>query len=238
MAGDVEKRVIIPLDGMTKEQALELAALLQGAVWGFKVNDLLLECGVAVISELKRFGRVFADAKLHDIPNTVANGAKRLGAAGADLITVHASGGKAMVRAAVEAAPNAGILAVTVLTSLSSEDSVQLFGRDARQAVLDFACSAQESGARGIVCSPHELEALATSQELRNLIRVVPGVRPSWYGRSDDQKRTKTPGEAVASGADLLVIGRPISGHPNPLEAARLVQDEINAVFRRTEAGN
>ena len=222
------KRIVIPLDGISRAEALKLAAELQGLVWGFKVNDLLVEYGAAIVTELKRFGGVFADDKLHDIPNTVGNGVKRLADAGADLITIHASGGAKMIEAAAKAASTAGILAVTVLTSLAEEDSLAIFGKTPEEAVLAFAGMAKRGGARGIVCSPKELGLLAKTPELSSLLKVIPGIRPSWHTAADDQARVEGPREAIANGADLLVIGRPITRHESPRQAAQMVIDEIS----------
>lgn len=190
------QRTIVALDGISEKEALGIARLLKGRVWGFKVNDLLFE-NIGIIGKLKKFGKVFADAKLYDIPNTVANGVRRLSAAGADMITVHASGGVEMVRAAKKAAGRSKILAVTVLTS---------FIRNQSKNVLKLAEDAKRAGADGIVCSGHELKYLAKF----SLLKVVPGIRPKWYKEKDDQKRTMAPEEAIKLGADFLVIGRPI----------------------------
>jgi orotidine-5'-phosphate decarboxylase len=225
---EATKRIIIPLDGISRQEALKLAAELQGLVWGFKVNDLLVEHGIAIVKELKPFGGVFADAKLHDIPNTVANGAQRLAGAGADLITIHASGGAKMIEMAVKAAAPAGVLAVTVLTSLAEQDAVAIFGKAPHEAVPALARMAKANGACGVVCSPKELSIIGTLPELAGLLKVIPGIRPSWYGAADDQARVESPRVAVESGADLLVIGRPITQHPNPREAAQMVIDEIS----------
>jgi orotidine-5'-phosphate decarboxylase len=223
----VEKRIIVALDGISRADSLAMAAELKDLVWGFKVNDLLVECGVEIVSQLKEYGNVFADAKLHDIPNTVANGVKRLEAAGADLITIHASGGPAMIAAAAGAAENACLLTVTVLTSLGDEDSQSIFGRTSKEAVISFARLAGQHGAGGIVCSAKELEFVEQEKQLKTLLKVIPGIRPRWYGTSDDQKRTKSPADAIRDGADLLVIGRPITKHSCPAEAAELVLKEL-----------
>lgn len=220
----LDHKVIVALDGMDQPRALSMAKELRDEVWGFKVNDLLVQSGLGVVRELKKFGRVFADPKLHDIPNTVANGVKALSAAGADLITVHASGGTDMLRAAVESAQGAQILAVTVLTSLNDAASNAVFGQDVPAIVKRFAKLASDAGVQGVVCSPQELELL---KDLTNLLKVTPGVRPVWHGKADDQSRTLTPRQALAGGATHLVIGRPITGHENPLEAVKLIQTEI-----------
>ncbi len=222
----MKERIIVALDGMNGEQALALAGTLGSKVWGFKVNDLLIQEGVSIITSLKRFGKVFADAKLHDIPNTVGNGVKALAGAGADIITVHVSGGRAMLKAAASNAGNAKIVAVTVLTSFSEEDSLEIFQRKPLAAILDFAALAEASGVHGITCSPQELDDL---REVKQLFKVTPGVRPSWYGKADDQKRVLTPKQALDKGSDFLVIGRPITGDENPAAAVQRIVEELSA---------
>lgn len=223
----MDRRVIVALDGIDKAAALKLAAELSDLCWGFKVNDLLLEFGTSVITELRSFGRVFADPKLHDIPNTVANGVRRLVSAGADLITVHASGGGDMIAAARAAAGSAEILAVTALTSLRESDTTEIYGRTPSDAVVELASLAAAAGAHGIVCSPEELSQVAKHGELKDLKRVVPGIRPGWHGTPDDQARTATPQAAVAAGANLLVIGRPITASASPRDAVKRIRVEL-----------
>lgn len=220
-------RIIVALDGMTEAHALKLAERLAHSVWGFKVNDLLLEHGVGIISRLKAFGSVFADPKLHDIPNTVANGVQRLEEVGADLITVHASGGGKMLEAAAKSAKRAKVLAVTALTSLVESDTRSIYGRSPAETVIDFAGLAISSGIKGIVCSPQELTVVAKIPGAENLTKVTPGIRPTWHGKADDQSRAATPASALAAGATLLVIGRPITEHASPEEAVRQINLEL-----------
>ena len=220
-------RIIIPLDGLTEEQALALAQQLGDSAWGFKVNDLLVQCGVRIVAKLKELGQVFADAKLHDIPNTVANGVCKLDAAGADLITVHASGGLPMMEAAVKAASHAKILAVTVLTSLDHNTVSGIYRRNAEEAVIELAKLALRAGVYGVVCSPQELVALRSDPQFAPLKLVTPGIRPTWFGKGDDQARTSTPRGAIEAGADLLVIGRPITGDSDPRAALQRIEKEI-----------
>jgi len=219
-------QLVISLDGTTKETAIKIAAKLAGKVWGFKINDLLFENGIS-ITELKKFGKVFADAKFHDIPNTVANSITKLDAAGADLISIHAAGGVEMMKAARKAAVHSKVLAVTILTSLDENMIRLIFGKSIKNTFLKLVQDANIAGMDGIVCSPQELKYLKEKSEFKHLLRVVPGIRPAWYHESDDQQRILTPKEAVNLGADLLVIGRPILKAKNPAKAVEKILDEI-----------
>lgn len=224
----VQSPVIVALDGMSREQALSLARKLEGKVWGYKVNDLLLDCGVEIVSALAEYGRVFADPKLNDIPNTVKNSVKKLVDAGANIITVHGSAGEIALSEAQEIAGECDILAITVLTSFSPAGAEKVFRQAVPDAVLHFAQIAKSSGVRGVVCSPQELSLLSAEPLLDNLKRVTPGVRPEWYQQSgDDQSRVMTPAKALAEGASLLVIGRPICAAEDPLEAVAKLDQEL-----------
>lgn len=235
----VENPIIVPLDGMTKGKALTVAGKLSGQVWGFKVNDLLIECGVSIITTLKECGKVFADPKLHDIPNTVANSAKKLYEAGADFITVHASGGIEMMMAASKSvADGSQLLAVTILTSLDEDTTHLIYGAPVKAKVLQLARDAIVAMMDGIVCSAQELRMLRAYPELRNLIRVTPGIRPDWTQVGvDDQKRQMTPKEAIGLGADYLVIGRPITQAKDPLEAVEKTLTEIKEAREEMDKG-
>lgn len=206
----MRNKIIIALDGITIKEALKIARKLKDSVWGFKVGDLLYDDS-SIIFKLKKFGHVFADVKLHDIPNTVGNSVHRLSRAGADIITVHASGGIDMMRAAQRNAGKSKIIAVTILTSQKEKNTTK--------KVLKLAQNARKAGLWGIVCSGQELKALNRVPGIKKMIKVVPGVRPVWYTKKDDQKRKITPSEAIKFGADYLVIGRPITGAKNPLKA-------------------
>jgi len=225
----VKSKVIVALDQISKKDALNLATALKGHVWGFKVNDLLIAEGTAIIENLKAFGNVFADSKLHDIPNTVANSVKRLSDSGADLITVHASGGIKMLEAAATNSSSSKILAVTALTSLSETDTKTVYGKQPSDLVIAFAKLAHSAGVPGIVCSPLELELLNSNAELKQLLKVTPGIRPSSYDKADDQTRVATPLGAINAGADLLVIGRPITQFKDsPQQAIDLLNSELS----------
>ena len=224
-------KIIVSLDGVSVKEALNIASKLKNKVWGFKVNDLLFEPNI--IRKLKKFGKVFADAKLYDIPSTVARSVARLKKAGADLITVHASGGVEMMKAALrQAQGKTKILGVTVLTSEKSAN---------KKAFLKLITNVEKAKLDGIVCSAHELKYLNNSK----LLKVVPGIRPKWFTMSsskrhdkrdpsrralvkaNDQSRTTTPREAIKLGADLLVIGRPIIKSPNQPEALEKILSEF-----------
>jgi orotidine-5'-phosphate decarboxylase len=226
------ERIILALDGMTVEKALESAKQFSNkGIWGFKINDLL-DCAnpQEVIPALKNYGRIFVDQKLHDIPNTVANRVKKLAKGGADFITVHASGGIEMMMAAVSAVEgtDAKILAVTILTSLSSQETNLNYGCCPRAKTLQFAKDAALTGVYGIICSPEEIKYLDSKQELASLIKITPGIRPAGAD-TNDQKRIADPKTAILNGSDLLVIGRPILKASKPVEALAEINNMIYA---------
>jgi orotidine-5'-phosphate decarboxylase len=169
---------------------------------------------------------VFLDLKLHDIPATVAGAARSVAALEPTYLTVHASGGRAMVRAAVDALPDTLVVGVTVLTSLGEDDlaAVGLAG-PAHDAVRRLAVLAVDSGARALVCSPREV-ALVRREVGDGVLLITPGVRPAGAA-ADDQSRVATPEQALAAGADLLVVGRPITGAPDPGAAARALAQSL-----------
>jgi orotidine-5'-phosphate decarboxylase len=176
---------------------------------------------------------VFLDLKFHDIPNTVADAVRAALALAPVMLTVHASGGAAMMRAAADAAEEAGanrplVLGVTVLTSLGADDlaATGLAGPVPDQ-VMRLARLAQASGLDGVVCSAREVAALRAECGAAFKL-VVPGIRPAGAA-AGDQKRTATPAEAIAAGADYLVVGRPVTGADDPAQAARAIIDEIEA---------
>ncbi len=226
-----DERIFCAIDTTNLEQAVELAQELKGAVGGFKLGKEFFTAngpgGVAKISELGQ--RIFLDLKFHDIPNTVAGAIKAARSLNCYMLTIHASGGAAMVRAAVEAKgeeEEPRILAVTILTSLTADDLVQLGQKlPVADQVLRLGKLAHESGADGLVASPQEVAALRAARG-EDCLLVVPGIRPAWAS-TDDQKRIMTPGDAVKAGADFLVIGRPITQSKDPKVAAKLITDEI-----------
>ena len=172
--------------------------------------------------------RVFLDLKLYDIPNTVARAVEAAANLAVPMLTIHLSGGKEMIRAAVAAkADNMSIIGVSVLTS-SNEATLREIGVSCKidDQVMRLAKLGIENGVDGIVASAHEIKALRA--EFGDKIKIiVPGIRPSW-SEMGDQKRVMTPREALEAGADYLVIGRPITAHPNPAEAVAKILDELN----------
>lgn len=227
-----QDRLIVALDYPTLDQAAQTARLLAGKVGVVKVGlELVGGAGPAAVSRMRELGhRVFWDTKLHDIPNTVAGGAAQVGRAGAAMFTVHSLGGRAMVTAAREAvepfSPRPLVLAVTLLTSMDEETLAQVgIAGPVEQRVVALARMAQAAGADGVVASPHEVTALRVACGPDFLI-VTPGVRPAGAA-AGDQKRVATPAQALAAGADYLVIGRPIAAAADPAAAARAVVQEM-----------
>lgn len=156
---------------------------------------------------------LFLDLKLHDIPNTVARAARQVAHLAPRFLTVHASGGRGMISAAVEEAPEVDITAVTILTSLSALDLREVgFTHSPLDSAVKLALLAQGAGARAIVCSPHEISAIRESVG-PDLTIITPGVRPIGEAGGDDQARTMSPHDAILAGATYLVIGRPITRH-------------------------
>jgi orotidine-5'-phosphate decarboxylase len=226
--------IFVALDTPSLAIASALAARVGPYVGGLKLGlEFVSANGPEGVCAIVKSGRpVFLDVKLHDIPNTVAGAMKALAPLGAAIVNVHASGGAAMMRAAVEAAasahPRPKVLAVTVLTSLESADlaAMGISGTPLEQ-VVRLARLAREAGIDGVVCSPQEIQAVRAACG-PDLLIVTPGVRPAG-GALDDQRRVMTPKQALAAGADLLVIGRPITGAADPAEAARAILRDIGA---------
>jgi orotidine-5'-phosphate decarboxylase len=213
--------VFVAIDTPDLGRAQELAASLAGHVGGVKLGlEFFCANGPAGVREVASTGvPVFLDLKLHDIPNTVAGAMRSLASLQPAVITVHAAGGRAMMEAAKEAAPaETRVVAVTVLTSLDASD-LQSTGVSASPAeqVEQLASLALQSGLDGIVCSGAEVKTARAAWP--EGFFVVPGIRPQGAATAD-QKRVVTPSEAIADGASILVIGRPITEAPDPAAAA------------------
>jgi len=217
------ERICAALDFPSWARAEPFARAVAPAVGMLKVGlELFSAEGPPAVRAAAALGRpVFLDLKLHDIPNTVEGAARSAAASGAALLTVHASGGEEMVRAAVRgAAGKIRVLAVTVLTSLDA-DALRAIGLAGppEAAVVRLARLAVGAGAGGLVCSPHEVRAVRAAVGPVPLL-VVPGVRPPGASKGD-QARVATPAEAVAAGADVIVVGRPLRDARDPAQAAR-----------------
>lgn len=231
--------IIVALDFTDARSAVTLAAQLTPHVGGFKVGlELLMGPGPATVAAVRELGRpVFVDAKLHDIPNTVNRAARQLGSLGARWVSVHGAGGAAMLAAAVEGLAegsgghDAGILAITVLTSLSDADLAATgVTSSAGRQVARIAKLAAAAEAEGVVCAVKELGVVA--QVAPDLVRVTPGIRPRGFA-AHDQTRIASPQEARRRGTDWMVIGRAITRAEDPVAAARAISDELNV----TETG-
>jgi orotidine-5'-phosphate decarboxylase len=230
--------ILVALDVPTEESALALARQLTPVVAGFKIgSQLFTSAGPGIVKAIRALERqVFLDLKFHDIPNTVAKAVESATRLGVQMLTIHTGGGSDMMRAAEESAHKTAsqsggtaplVLGVTVLTSMESRtlDEVGCETNVAKQ-VERLALLAVRSGLRGLVCSPLEIAALR--QLLPEGIQLVtPGIRTG-SEKADDQKRTLSAKEALAAGADWLVIGRPIYAAADPVAAARGILDSIS----------
>lgn len=218
-----QDRIAVALDVPTLDAAVALARSLAGEVGWFKVGlELFAAHGPDAVAAIREHGPVFLDVKLHDIPTTVERAARRIAELGVGLVTVHASGGATMVRAAVEGLGDAGrVLAVTVLTSMSDDDLASINAPGAVTQVPGLALLAVLAGAPGLVCAPRDLRAVRRAVGPEPLL-VTPGIRPGGSG-DDDHARAATPSAAVDDGADLLVIGRPITRAEDPVAAVRAI---------------
>jgi orotidine-5'-phosphate decarboxylase len=230
---DPGNRVIAALDVPDTAAAIALASRIgDGAGWVKVGLELFVAEGPAVVAAMRAAGRrVMLDLKLHDIPETVARATARAAALGAELLTVHAGGGSAMLAAAVGACAGTAtrVLAVTVLTSMDEADlaAVGAVG-PLPSLVARRAALAAAAGCHGVVASPQEAAAIRAAAPAGFLV-VTPGVRPAGTS-AGDQKRIATPGEARRAGADLVVVGRPIRDAADPAAAARAIAAEIAAV--------
>lgn len=225
--------LIVALDDPDLDRAEELASRLEGKVAALKVGLTLFTAhGPEALRRIGRYAPIFCDAKLHDIPQQVLGAAREIGKHGVWLFTAHASGGPEMIASAVEGAgesdPAPIVAAVTVLTSLGDQ-TLEAVGQglDTSAQVLRLAALALEAGAGALVCSPLEVAALRSRFGAEPIL-VVPGVRPSGSS-SGDQVRVMTPSETARAGASYAVVGRPITGDPDPVAAAEKIAAELEA---------
>ena len=226
----MSEKIIVPLDVPTLEDATILVDKLpQVSFW--KVGlELFVSTGADILQYLKdKDKKIFLDLKFHDIPNTVAGACRSASLYEVDLLTIHATAGKKALEAAVAAIKDVAkppqLLAITLLTSIDRRSLVELhIPLELPQYALNMAMLAQESGLDGAVCSPQEVAKLRECG--KDFTLVCPGIRPTWAVKGD-QSRVATPKEAIALGADYLVIGRPITAAENPAEAWDRICQEI-----------
>jgi len=232
---DPRERLIVALDVSSTAAAQKIVAVVGDSAHAYKVGKQLFtaEGPVAVRALVSSGRRVFLDLKYHDIPSTVAAAVREAAKLGVSMLTVHASGGGQMLRAAVQAGrdenPSLLILGVTVLTSLDDHDLERMGVRGGvTDQALRLGALALANGCQGLVSSAHEASALR--QELGdNFVIVTPGVRPAGSGRGD-QVRVVTPAEAISSGATYIVVGRPITEAADPNAEVRAILAEIGSV--------
>jgi orotidine-5'-phosphate decarboxylase len=232
--------ILVALDTTDLGIAKGWAGAAPGAAAGVKIGlELFNARGAAGVAEIAALGApVFLDLKFHDIPNTVAGAVRAVAPLKPMILNLHASGGAAMMRAALDAAREAAarlgtvppkLVAVTVLTSLADGDLAEVGQPSgASDQVRRLAALTRACGLDGVVCSPHEIAALRRDQGLDFLL-VVPGVRPAWSA-AGDQKRVMEPRQAMEAGADYLVIGRPITAAADPGAAVRRIAAELSGV--------
>jgi orotidine-5'-phosphate decarboxylase len=228
--------IILAVDTRDFETAQRWIEATRESIAVYKLGlEFFLTFGAEGVAKIKEeFGvEIFLDLKLHDIPNTVASAAAAISHLNPRFLTVHASGGQAMVKAAVDAAPLIDITAVTILTSLSEEDLFEIgYANKALESAVALADLSVRAGAKAIVCSPLEIAAIRSAVGPDPII-ITPGVRPAGTAGSDDQVRTMKPQLAIESGANFVVIGRPITGAWSKgaaamTDAARAIAAEIS----------
>ena len=221
-------RLVVAADVSSRDEVLGLVDELHGIAGVFKIGlQAFVANGPALVREIAGRGeRVFLDLKIHDIPNTASRAVAEGVAQGASILTVHASGGPAMLRACAQVPGDALVLAVTILTSLGPADVEEIgWSHSPVDAALRLSRLARSCGLHGVVASPHEIRAIRQACGPLFVI-VTPGIRPSGSG-ADDQRRTLTPGEAIHAGADYIVVGRPITGASSRRDAAMRIVEEM-----------
>jgi orotidine-5'-phosphate decarboxylase len=231
---DRKQQLIIALDFDSPAKALDVVEQLKSIAGMFKVGSRLFTAGGPQIVKdiLALDAKVFLDLKYHDIPYQIAGAARSAAKLGVSLFTIHASGGSEMMRRAVEAVAEVNnghtkVLAITVLTSMDATTLSQIgVTLTLEESVLRLTNLAITSGVDGVVASPREIESIRRAVSNPEFIILTPGIRPA-TSQSEDQKRIATPTAAIAAGANYIVVGRPITGAADPLEAARGIVTEM-----------
>jgi orotidine-5'-phosphate decarboxylase len=229
----LKEKLIVALDVETPSAALELVRQLHGVAGMFKVgSQLFTSVGPQIVKDIIALdSKVFLDLKFHDIPHQVAGAARAAAELGVSLFTVHASGGSEMLSRAVEAASGRSkVLAISVLTSIDAAILSQIGATGSpEESVLRLVKLAEAAGVDGVVASPQEIKTIRSEISRPGFLVVTPGIRPATNASkpNEDQKRVATPAAAIADGASYLVVGRPITGAPDPVQAAEEIIAEM-----------
>ena len=220
------ERLVVAVDLSDRDDILRLVDSLRGSVGVFKLGlQAFIANGPSIVRDVVAAGeKVFLDLKIHDIPNTARHAVAEAAELGASMATVHAAGGESMLRACAH--DSLLVLGVTVLTSLAESDLLQIgMGGNAVENAVRLATLAQGAGLRGVVASPLEIEAIREACG-PGFVILTPGIRPAGAD-AGDQRRTMTPRQAIAAGADYIVVGRPITGAADPRSAALAIIEEM-----------
>jgi orotidine-5'-phosphate decarboxylase len=224
--------VAVAIDAPDLETAKKWAKEVSPYVSTLKIGlETYLRDGKKSIEQIKEISNcdLFLDLKLHDIPATVAGACRSVADLNPKYLTVHASGGSEMINEAAKTLPNTLIVAVTILTSIDEKNLLEIgFKNSSKESAVNLAKLAVAAGARAIVCSPQEVAEIRKNVD-SSIVLITPGIRPQGSS-SNDQQRIATPQEALLNGANLLVIGRPITGSDNVGEAAKRISEEVNSV--------
>ena len=223
------KKIIIALDSDNIHDTLEIVKNLKKEAFAFKIGyEFFLNFGISGYKDIKKENaNIFLDLKLHDIPNTVANGIKAIAKLDPYFTTIHLSGGDEMQKISSNFKENTKILGVSILTSLDSKQTKKYYNNNVEEIVSNFAKNALINKLDGIVCSPQEITIVKKITQ-NKLIIVTPGIRPINYEDSkDDQKRVMSPKDAIDAGANYLVMGRPITKSSNPLKSLQSINSSL-----------
>ncbi len=223
----MNSRIILPLDHVTWAQAREVMTKTKDLVWGYKIRRSILEHGLNVLTDIRDYGRVMLDFKLYDIPSAMTESLSLHIAAGADITTVHCTSGYDPPNHGL---PRDHIAGVTILTSMEHKVFKRYYKGETLAQMVEWMAADAVSRYEYLVCSAADLHRIRSVA----IKKICPGIRPLWYLKADDQERTATPAQAVANGADLLVIGRPILRAADIAEAVQRTNEEI---FQALSAG-
>ena len=221
----MDSKIILPLDNMPWERAYEIIKETKELVWGYKISRSVLDQGLQIISEIKKYGRVMLDFKLFDIPSAMTESLNQHIEAGADITTIHCT---ACYDPESEGIGKDHIAGVTILTSMKKNDFDRYCSGKSISRVVELMAQNAELQYKYLVCSAQDLK------QIRHLSikKICPGIRPLWHKEQDDQERTATPLEAIANGAHLLVVGRPILRSDNIVTALKKTNEEIQEALQ------